>query len=60
MVFDLKKKLRRSSDALAGKLDRLFGSEAVKDADLEETEEILLGSDLGWELTEKVVAELPR
>ncbi len=60
MVFDLRKKLRKSSDALAGKLDRLFGSAAIKDADLEETEEILLGSDLGWELTEKVVAELPR
>ncbi|MCK5115453.1 MAG: signal recognition particle-docking protein FtsY [Candidatus Aegiribacteria sp.] len=60
MAFSLKDKLRKSSDALAGKLDRLFGSASFKDADLEETEEILLGSDLGWELTEKIIAELPR
>ena len=60
MAFNLKKKLRKSTDALAGKLDRLFGNAAFKDADLEEIEEILLGSDLGWELTEKVIAELPR
>ncbi|NOQ23657.1 MAG: signal recognition particle-docking protein FtsY [Candidatus Aegiribacteria sp.] len=60
MAFNLRKKLRKSSDALAGKLDRLFGSAAIEDADLEETEEILLGSDLGWELTEKIIAELPR
>ncbi len=60
MAFNLKDKLRKSSDALAGKLDRLFGNAAFKDADLEETEEILLGSDLGWELTEKIIDELPR
>lgn len=59
MGFNLKQKLRRSSDALAGKLDRLFGGESIEDADLEEAEEILLGSDLGWELTEKVIDELP-
>jgi len=57
--FNLKQKLRRSSDALAGKLDRLFGGESIEDADMEEAEEILLGSDLGWELTEEVINELP-
>ncbi len=60
MTFNLKTKLRKSSDALAGKLGRLFGGASIEDADLEETEEILLESDLGWELTEKVIDELPR
>ncbi len=60
MAFDLRSKLRKSSDALAGKLDRLFRSEGIDNADLDETEDILLGSDLGWEITEKVIAELPR
>jgi fused signal recognition particle receptor len=60
MAFDLKNRLRKSSDALAGKLDRLFRGEAIDNADLDEMEEILLGSDLGWELTEKVIDELPR
>ena len=59
MAFDLRSKLRKSSDALAGKLDRLFRGGAIDDADLDEMEGILLGSDLGWELTEKVIAELP-
>jgi fused signal recognition particle receptor len=59
MGFNLKQKLRKSSDALAGKLDRLFGGESIEDADLEEAEEILLGSDLGWELTERIIDELP-
>jgi len=57
--FDLKRKLRRSSDAFAGKLDRIFGNEPIENADMEEAEQILLGSDLGWELTEKVIEELP-
>ncbi len=60
MAFSLKGKLRRSSDALSGKLGRLFGAAAFEDADLVKMEEILLGSDLGWELTEKVIDELPR
>jgi len=60
MAFNLKGKLRKSSDALAGKLGRLFGGAAIEDADMGETEEILLGSDLGWELTEKIIDELPR
>jgi len=59
VAFDLRSKLRKSSDALAGKLDRLFRGGAIDDADLDEMEGILLGSDLGWELTEKVIAELP-
>ena len=59
MAFDLRSKLRKSSDALAGKLDRLFRGGAIDDEDLDEIEDILLGSDLGWELTEKVIDELP-
>jgi len=59
VAFDLRSKLRKSSDALAGKLDRLFRGGAIDDEDLDEIEDILLGSDLGWELTEKVIDELP-
>ncbi len=59
MAFDLKSRLRKSSDVLAGKLDRLFRGGVIDNADLDEMEDILLGSDLGWELTEKIIAELP-
>ena len=59
MAFDLRSKLRKSSDALTGKLDRLFRGGAIDNEDLDEIEDILLGSDLGWELTEKVIDELP-
>ncbi len=59
MGFNLKQKLRRSSDALVGKLGLFLEGESIEDTDLEGAEEILLGSDLGWELTEKVIDELP-
>ncbi len=60
MAFKLKDRLRRSSDALAGKLGQIFAGGRIDDADLEAAEEILLASDLGWELTEKVIDELPQ
>jgi fused signal recognition particle receptor len=60
MGFDLKSKLKKSSDALGSRLNRLFSGTAFEDADLDEAEEILLGSDLGWELTEKVIDGLPK
>lgn len=59
MGFDLRRKLRRSSEALTEKLDRLFAGGSIEDEDLEKAEEILLESDLGWELTEKIIDELP-
>ncbi len=51
----LRKTRRLLGDGLAG----ILGRETVEDEDLEEAEEILLGSDLGWELTDMVVEELP-
>ncbi len=57
--MNLSSKLRRSREALAGKLGQLFGSGSIDEGVLEEAEEILLGSDLGWELTEKILLELP-
>ena len=60
MAFNLKKKLKRSSDALSGKLSSIFSGNRIEDTDLELAEEILLAGDLGWELTEKVIEELPR
>lgn len=60
MAFDLKSKLKRSSDVLTGKLGRIFADNRIDEADLEAAEEILLASDLGWELSEKVIEELPR
>ncbi|MCK4504390.1 MAG: signal recognition particle-docking protein FtsY [Candidatus Aegiribacteria sp.] len=57
--MNLSSKLRRSREALAGKLSQLFSSGSIDEDVLEEAEEILLGSDLGWELTEKILLELP-
>ncbi len=57
--MNLSSKLRRSREALAGKLSQLFSSGSIDEGVLEEAEEILLGSDLGWELTEKILLELP-
>lgn len=51
----LRKTRRLLGDGLAG----ILGRETLDDADLEEAEEVLLGSDLGWELTETVIDELP-
>jgi fused signal recognition particle receptor len=56
--LDLRSKLRKSSEALAFRLNRIFCGEITEDQ-LEEAEEILLSSDLGWELTEKILEELP-
>jgi fused signal recognition particle receptor len=50
-------KLKKSRNALAGKLETLFAPGISRET-LEEAEEILLGSDLGWELTEKVIDRL--
>lgn len=58
--MNLKNKLRRSREALSGRLSLLFGKDIIDEGSLEEAEEILLASDLGWELTEKVIDELPR
>ena len=57
--MNLSSKLRRSREALAGRLSQLFSSGSIDESVLEEAEEILLGSDLGWELTEKIILELP-
>lgn len=60
MSFALRGRLKRSSEALAGKLSSIFAGHSPDEADLETAEEVLLGADLGWELTEKVLQELPR
>ncbi|MCD4848809.1 MAG: signal recognition particle-docking protein FtsY [Candidatus Aegiribacteria sp.] len=57
--MNLSNKLRRSREALAGRLSQLFSSGCIDEGVLEDAEEILLGSDLGWELTEKIMLELP-
>lgn len=57
--MNLSSKLRRSREALAGRLSQLFSSGSIDEGVLEDAEEILLGSDLGWELTEKIMLELP-
>ncbi|MBD3278421.1 MAG: signal recognition particle-docking protein FtsY [Candidatus Aegiribacteria sp.] len=59
MAFDLREKLKKSSRKLTGSLGALFGGSPLSEDELEEAEEILLGSDLGWELTEKVIDDLP-
>jgi len=55
----LSEKLKKSRDALAGKLASLFGRGMPAAADMEKLEEALLGADLGWKLTGKVMTDLP-
>jgi len=55
LVEGLRKTRRLLGDGLAG----ILGRETVSEEDLEDAEEVLLGSDLGWELTEMIVDELP-
>lgn len=52
-------KLKKSREALAGKLASLFGKGAPDPADMAMLEEALLEADLGWKLTEKVMKDLP-
>ncbi len=58
--MNLREKLRRSTEALAGRLGAVFGKGAPGPAEMELLEETLLGADLGWKLTEEVLARLPR
>jgi len=59
MELDLRKRLKKSRGALAGKLGKLFGTGRVDDEVMEEAEGVLLAADLGWELTESVLEKLP-
>lgn len=52
--MNLGKKLKKSRDALSKKLGSVFRT-GVDQETLEEAEEVLLSSDLGWELTELVL-----
>lgn len=52
--MNLRDRLKKSRDALSRKLGTVFNS-GVDEQTLETAEEILLGSDLGWELTEIVL-----
>ncbi|GEM_PF-430209 len=60
MGLDLGKRLRKSSEALMGRLAGIFGDGGIGEDQLAEAEEVLLGSDLGWELTDRILEELPR
>jgi fused signal recognition particle receptor len=55
----LREKLEKSRHALADRLSRIFSGGALDEETMVAVEEILLGSDLGWELTEQVVEGLP-
>lgn len=59
MAPGLSEKLKRSRDALAGRLASLFGKDRPDAAGMTALEEALLEADLGWELTEKVMSDLP-
>ncbi|MBN2609470.1 MAG: signal recognition particle-docking protein FtsY [Candidatus Fermentibacteraceae bacterium] len=58
-MLDLRRRLKKSSEALAGRLAGIFGGTVINEDQLKQAEEVLLGSDLGWELTERVLEELP-
>jgi len=57
--MSLREKLSRSRESFAVKLGRLFLGRALDEDVLHRVEEVLLGSDLGWELTERVIEQLP-
>jgi len=57
--MSLREKLSRSRETLAVKLGKLFSGRTLDEDALRRIEEILLGSDLGWELTERVIDKLP-
>jgi len=57
--MNLKSKLRKTRDIFAGRLGRVLGQGVLDEDALEKAEEILLTSDLGWELTEKIIEKLP-
>ncbi len=57
--MNLREKLRKSREALSGKLAALFGGGAPAPGDMEQLEQALIEADLGWKLTEKIVSELP-
>lgn len=59
MALELRQRLRKSSEALAGKLSGLLGGSTIDEEDLERAEEVLLAADLGWRLTERILDELP-
>ena len=52
--MNLKERLKKSRDALSRRLGTVF-LPGIDEETLENAEEILLGSDLGWELTEEVL-----
>ncbi len=52
--MNLKERLKKSRNALSNKLSVVFGTKINADT-LETAEEILLSSDLGWELTEEIL-----
>lgn len=52
--MNLRDRLTKSRDALTRKLAAVF-KQGVDEATIETAEEILLGSDLGWELTELIL-----
>ena len=55
----LRERLEKSRHALADGLSRIFTGRAIDDSAMEQAEEVLLGADLGWELTEQIVERLP-
>lgn len=52
--MNLKERLKKSRNAFSNKLGAVFGAKIDSDT-LDLAEEILLSSDLGWELTEEVL-----
>lgn len=57
--MSLAERLRRSREVLGRRLGALFGSGVPQPASLEQAEEVLLEADLGWELADRVIRELP-
>ena len=60
MFGRLRAALRRTRESLAGGLATLFSGRRIDAALIDEVEEVLLGADLGVDLTDRMVADLHR
>lgn len=60
MFGRLRAALRRTRESLAGGLATLFSGRRIDAALIDEVEEVLLGADLGVDLTDRMVADLRR
>ena len=58
--YNIGDKINKSSDVISNGLFSIFNSKKIDDDVLEELENLLISSDLGVEITTKILAEIKR